>query len=468
MIQTPDKGSLYRPSGGALALILCQDPEVLIEGPAGTGKTRACLEYINYLCEEHSNLRVCIARKTRKSMSESVLQTFEDHVLGPGHPAKVGSAGRHNRQFYTYPNGSHIVLGGLDNPDRIMSTEYDVIYVAEATETTVEDWEKLNTRLRNKRLPWQQGIADCNPGSQYHWLNQRANQGRMTRILSRHDDNPHVDEAYLMKLRNLTGARRERLYLGHWVSEEGLVYPNWDPAKHIVRDLPEMRWHFASVDWGYRNPGCLQIWGVTEDNELYRVVEVYRTQKALDWWAEVCCALDREFNLAAVVADPSRNDCISFFNERISQSRNRHMDQVCRGADNRVRGKAQEDIVGIDLVRWGLGEGGDAPRVFFYADALRYGRDPVCEEAMQPCGTEEEFPGLVWREIEEKRLPREMPDPSCPDHGLDAARYACMFAWNKNFIPDEKVEGFAPDSFGAILKHNQVEFGDPNIGSIYR
>ena len=34
----------YGPRGAAAELFGCRDPEVLIEGPAGTGKTRAVLE----------------------------------------------------------------------------------------------------------------------------------------------------------------------------------------------------------------------------------------------------------------------------------------------------------------------------------------------------------------------------------------------------------------------------------------
>jgi len=71
----------YVPYGASKALFTCQDPEVLIEGPAGTGKTLSVLEYVNYLCEEYAGIRVLIFRATRASMNESVLVTFEDEVL---------------------------------------------------------------------------------------------------------------------------------------------------------------------------------------------------------------------------------------------------------------------------------------------------------------------------------------------------------------------------------------------------
>lgn len=463
---------VYKPKGAARALFKCRAPEVLIEGPAGTGKTRACLEYVNFLCETHDGIRAAICRQTRKSMSESVLQTFEDHVLWPGHPAIVGDAGRANRTHYTYPNGSHIMIGGLDKPDRIMSTEFDVVYVAEATETTISAWEKLTTRCRNKKMPWQQSIADCNPGSQYHWLNQRAGMGRMKRLLSRHEDNPHVDAAYLEKLQNLTGARRDRLYAGLWVSEEGLVYDNWDPARHVVPLTPEItssiKWTFGSIDWGFRNPGCFQVWGVTGDSTLYRLAEVYRAEKTLDWWAEVICELDTEYRLQRIVADPAEPRSIDFMNDRIGHARGRGMFRIVQKADNRVRSTNERDRVGIDLVKWGLGEKHETPRMFFIEDAQRYGRDPICSEALEPCSTEEEFPGIVWAELKDTRKPDEKPDPKCPDHGENACRYAVNFAWNRDLTPLQPETSYAPFSYGDVLAHNDVTFDEnPWIGRCF-
>ena len=64
-----------------------------------------------------------------------------------------------------------------------MSTEYDMIYVQEATELTEDDWEALTTRLRNGRAPIQQLIADCNPAEPTHWLKARCDSGQ-TRMLN--------------------------------------------------------------------------------------------------------------------------------------------------------------------------------------------------------------------------------------------------------------------------------------------
>ena len=442
---------VFRPAGAAAALFLAKDPEVLIEGPAGTGKTRAVLEYVNYLCEEYPGIRVLLYRKTRTSMNESVLVTYEDKVLWEDHPAKVGDAHRNNRQFYKYPNGSHVVVGGMDNSARIMSTEYDVAACFEATEVSMDDWEKVLSRLRNNIMPWQQAIADCNPSSQYHWLNQRANKGLMTRLLSRHVDNPSLTDAYLANLSRLTGARYERLFKGRWVSEEGLVYDDWDPATHMIdeEDLPSMKWYFGSIDWGYRAPGVFQVWGVDGEFNLYRVEEHYRTNQKYEWWADIVASAYDEYSLATIACDPAEPRSIDMLNDRLGEPSGRSVERIARKADNDL-------MAGLDMVRWALRPGEDSPpRMRFVRHAL-VGRDPVLEEKHAPCCTEEEFPGFVWLKHEDGKPLKEKPAPGCPDHGLDATRYAAMFAWKRDLSIYETEPMFPPGSIGDLFEFEQV------------
>jgi phage terminase large subunit len=456
----------YRPYGAARDLFLCRDPEVLIEGPAGTGKTRAVLEYVNYLCENNDNIRVLMFRKTRASMTESVLVTYEDEVLWPGHPARTGEASRGNRMSYTYPNGSHVVVGGMDNSDRIMSTQYDLICGFEATELSQEDWEKVTTRNRNLKLEYQQCIADCNPGSQYHWLNRRANKGSMTRLLSRHEDNPvyythetkswtPAGQIYLQKLDRLSGARRERLLLGLWVSEEGMIYDKWDPRIHVVgktaledeRGNPRCKDYFGSIDWGYRAPGVFQVWGVDEEKTMYRVAEVYQPEKVFDWWADQIASLVKEFGVYAIAADPAEPRSIEMLNDRLGSPGGRSGARIVRKADN-------DWMAGRDMVDWCLQDDEGHPRMYFVENALRCGRNRDLDEKGQPCSTIEEFPGYVWLKSEDGRPIKEQPDPSVPDHGLDAARYAAMFNWRRH----GKARGatfktYSPGSIGDVLDH---------------
>ena len=64
------------------------------------------------------------------------------------------------------------------------------IYVQEATELSLDEWEHLTTRLRGAALGSCQILACANPAGPNHWLKQRAEAGRLRLIESRHEDNP--------------------------------------------------------------------------------------------------------------------------------------------------------------------------------------------------------------------------------------------------------------------------------------
>ena len=97
----------FRPHGAALEVLYAKGPEVLLSGPAGTGKSRAILEKLHACAEKYPGMRALIVRKTRESLSETGLFTFETKVVPEGHAILTGIL-RNNRQHYHYPNGSGI------------------------------------------------------------------------------------------------------------------------------------------------------------------------------------------------------------------------------------------------------------------------------------------------------------------------------------------------------------------------
>ena len=73
----PDEARLYRGANAALVSGCLKDPEILLAGPSGTGKSMACCEYVNRLCMDNPGIRVLMVRKTRESLTESGLVTLE-------------------------------------------------------------------------------------------------------------------------------------------------------------------------------------------------------------------------------------------------------------------------------------------------------------------------------------------------------------------------------------------------------
>src|SRR5215469_4704960 len=197
----------YIPQGGAHELMLCHDPEVCLDGPASTGKSFAGLWKMHLAAIKYPGMHGLLLRKTLVSLKASTLVTFRERILGDDSPVRFWTARADEPAHYAYPNGSKVYIGGMDNARKLMSTEYDLAMWDEATDGEVAEWEALGTRLRYGKMPYQQLIGACNPQAPTHWLNQRMNTGRTTRILSHHDDNPNCTPEYLQRLAELTGVR---------------------------------------------------------------------------------------------------------------------------------------------------------------------------------------------------------------------------------------------------------------------
>src|SRR5262245_66288206 len=70
----------YRPYGAARELMRCTAREVVLSGPAGTGKSRACLEKLNLVCMQLP-IRAAMVRKVRRSLTQWAMVTLEQKVL---------------------------------------------------------------------------------------------------------------------------------------------------------------------------------------------------------------------------------------------------------------------------------------------------------------------------------------------------------------------------------------------------
>ncbi len=405
-------------------------------GPAGTGKSRACLEKLHLMALLNPGMRGLIVRKTLTSLGSTALVTWRTQVLpealANGDVVFYGGSPQEAPQ-YRYTNGSAIMVGGMDKPTRIMSSEYDACYVQEATELTEEDWESITTRLRYGKISFQQLIADCNPDVPTHWLKARADQGRTVMFESRHEENPRLfDEngarteqgaSYIEKLDNLTGARKARLRFGQWVAAEGMIYEEYDTAVHLINRfyVPKDWTRYWSVDFGYVNPFVCQMWAEDPDGRLYLYREIYHTKRTVDQHAK---------DILDAVSKPDPDDPESVRARVWKEPKPRHI--VCdHDAEGRavlardvgigVRPANKTVTAGIQVVQKRLRKAGDGkPRIFIMRDAV-VKRDQDLVDAKRPTCTAEEMVGYIWDEGVGK-APKDVPLKD-NDHGMDAMRY---------------------------------------------
>jgi hypothetical protein len=413
----------YQPRGNLEELFYLDCPEVLVSGPAGTGKSRAILELIHRRCQQWPVSRWLIFRKTRESMTESVLVTFESHVVSPGHPCLEG-ASRRMRQAYHYPNGSCIVVGGMDKPSKIMSTEYDGAYCQEAIELTENDWEMVTTRLRNGKMPYQQLIGDTNPDTPRHWLKLREQSGRLRFVESRHEDNPvlwngdwtDAGRIYLEKLDNLTGPRKQRLRFGRWVQAEGVVYEGWDRAIHMVHGFPDGRripprtWPiYLAVDFGFTEPFCCQWWAKDPDGRLWMYREIFRTKRLVEDHArQIKRLIENDGHVPqAIICDHDAEGRATL---------EKHLGMSTTPARKPID-------PGVQALASRLKVAGDGkPRLYVLYDTV-VDRDLELVESKKPIGFAEEVDTYIWDIDAHSQKKRELPVDE-NNHACDAARYA--------------------------------------------
>lgn len=428
----PEVEHTYRPLGAARELFSYRGTEVLLAGAAGTGKSVAALHKLAAVAMKYPRSNLLITRKVARSLTGSTLRSFEERVitelLATGAVRFFGGSANKPAAYQFKSNKSQIVVGGLDDPVKIMSTEYDMILVDEATEATVTDWESLKSRLRNGKVPYQQLIGCCNPDAPHHWLHQRAESGILRMLVSTIRDNPlywdaeadtftPAGTAYVVDNlgESLTGVRRLRLLDGIWAAAEGIIYEDFRRELHVVDQMPKGWEHWPRVwgiDWGTANPLVVQFWARDPDGRLWLYRELYHTQTLVEDMAKqvmMIVAPDGEW----VEPKPEAIICDHDLGERKVFTRHTGLNTVA----------ARKDVLpGIERVQLRLRKAKDGrPRLFILAGA-RVTKDAALAKAGKPTSTVEEFGSYVWKPgLDGKPTPDE--PLKLDDHGMDTVRY---------------------------------------------
>lgn len=402
----------YQPFGAALDLFGYRGREVLLAGPAGTGKSRACLEKLNLVAMQRP-IRGAIVRKTRKSLTQSAMSTFETKVL----PTPSGVRFHEGDQEYRYASGAVIMVAGLDDPEKLGSTEFDMVYVQEATELEPDDWGMLLRGLRNNQLSYQQLIADCNPGPPSHWLKQRCNSGATLLLESRHQDNPMLWDPvtsdwspfgaeYIKGLDSLEGYLYQRLRLGLWVAAEGMYFTEWDPSLHLCQpfEVPADWPRWIAVDYGFAAPFCcLWLTRCPETRRIYVYREVYSPGLRDEQQAALIVERTGSERLALRILDPS------MFNQRSEQQRPSIAAVYWQSGVRPVYPGMNARKQGWAITRRALAHDQGPPRI-----QIMEGRAPNLARCM---------PGLVRDPLDPEDVADKVNHTPAEDHAPDALRY---------------------------------------------
>jgi hypothetical protein len=269
--------------GDNLAAQTITAPAWILSGPYETGKTWAVLWRLDQEARANPRGQYALVRKVRNDMDGSVLVTWRKVIERAG--GGVSVFGKEKPQWYDYPNGARVWVGGLDRPEKTLSGERDGVYVNQAEELTENDWELLTRATTGRgavtRTPMLFG--DCNPGGEDHWILGRKQAGSLTLLVSRHEDNPSLyadggalteqGERSMEALNRLTGVRYSRGRLGLWVGAEGAYYSQLDERLHLcdMTRVPSGWRAWGALDYGFAHPLSFGVFTISPEGVLYVV-----------------------------------------------------------------------------------------------------------------------------------------------------------------------------------------------------
>lgn len=418
----------YTPRNGCVDLFNSRQPAILLSGPAGTGKSRACMEKLHMLALLNPGMRGLIVRKTASSLSTSALATWRQFIIPEaeksGTVTYYGGSAVQPAQ-YKYTNGSMITITGMDKSDRIMSTEFDAIYVQEAIELTKDDWDKLRSRLRNGKISFQQIIADTNPSYPSHWLKKSCDRGDIQLINTTHEDNPvFFDEFgnltqrgkdYLAILDTYSGVTFQRLRQGIWTTAEGVIYEDFSLDKHIIDsfEIPKEWPRYWAIDFGFTNPFVCQWWAESPDGILYLYREIYMSRVNIEQHATTILDLMTDDKGNWVEPKPQQIVTDHDAGER----------SIFEGIIGLRTTAADKNVIaGIAAVQMRF----KSNRLFFFRHAVVQ-KDEKLHRFGKPQSTVEEVPGYIWDPgSRNSEITKEEPK-KVNDHGCDAMRYMVVY-----------------------------------------
>ena len=247
-------------------------------GGAGSGKSYTTAQFLITKAYNERNKHFLITRKTNPSLKitayQLILQLLNE--IGIGYEEKKAE------QIILLSNGSKFFFRGMDDPEKIKSSEFNYIWLEEATEFTEKDYQQLRLRLRKPTgdRNRNQMFLTFNPISKTNWVYPyffEHSQPDTSILHTTYKDNPFLDREYVQILENLI--EQDKTYyevytLGKFATIENTIYSNYDIVSKLPKHFDEI---IYGVDYGYNNPSAVIKIGL-RDQEVWIIDELYKSK----------------------------------------------------------------------------------------------------------------------------------------------------------------------------------------------
>lgn len=292
-------------------------------GSAGSGKSYTIAQKIVIRCCKEP-IKVLVCRRYATTIRNSCFALFKE-ILTKWKLTKYVKI-KETDMSITFPNGSQIIMTGLDEETKLLSlTNISTIWVEEAYEVEKPKIEQLNLRMRGQASN-QQIFLSWNPISKNSWLYDFTvvnPPNNSVFIHSTYKDNPFLNEEYVKALDEMEtrNPARYRVYgRGEWgVDEEGLVIKNWraeefDPMALAANGLE----HRVGMDLGWIDKSAIVETLYDKSNRtIYVFNEFYKSGCQLSELAQAI--VDMNLKKTKIYVDAAEPRSIQYFkNEGIN------------------------------------------------------------------------------------------------------------------------------------------------------
>lgn len=282
-------------------------------GARGGGKSWFIRAKATLLCCKHAGIIVMIVRKTYPELIANHAKPLKK-ILQVGTKNAVATYNSSEKEF-RFKNGSTILLRYCDSEkdvDRYQGTEVDVLFFDEATQLSEEQMKKINACVRGVNDFPHRTYYTCNPSGQGLGYIKRLFIDRHYESNEHPEDYSFIqslvtdniallesDPEYVRQLEALPPKLRAAWLEGRWDVFEGAYFEEFretpDSAEceaagiTVEQALAEHRWThviepftpprhwkvYKSYDWGFGKPFSCAWWVQSEDDTLYRILELY-------------------------------------------------------------------------------------------------------------------------------------------------------------------------------------------------
>lgn len=269
-------------------------------GARGGGKSWCVRTKAKILAAKYPGIKICIVRKTYPELTANHIKPLTKEIQ------KEMARYNDSKKEFRFANGSEIIFRYLDTDkdlDRFQGTEFDILFLDEATQFSEDQYKMLIACVRGVNDFPKRVYITCNPGGVGHqwvkrlFIDRIYNTGEEPEeysfIQAGVRDNKALMEMqpdYIKQLEALPPKIREAWLNGSWDVYMGQFFEDFynfpdhyadRVGTHVIDpfEIPDGWKIYRSFDWGYNKPFSCGWWAVDYDGVAYRILELYGCDK---------------------------------------------------------------------------------------------------------------------------------------------------------------------------------------------